>query len=91
VDAVLADECIKQECNKTQLIPATENQTIELQPCDVCTECPVSEPQTVQAWWYYKWPNGSRTDDLRAVVQGRAYMINVSNLTMECHYDLFNS
>ena len=76
--AVLADGCIQQECDKTQLIPAVENQTIDLQPCDVCTECLSSEPDTVQATWYYKLPNGSRTDNFNATVQGRGYVISVS-------------
>ena len=75
-----ADDCIDEHCHRTRLIPATENQNITFKPCDQCTNCTTSEPnQTVQAWWYYFYPNGSRTDDIRANVtkNKRNYMISV--------------
>ena len=74
------DECIKEMCDKTLLIPAVEDWSIELPPCDVCTDCPTL-PQTKHAWWYYRWPNGSQTAGFTAeVMDNRNYVVNVSLL-----------
>lgn len=76
---VAANDCINQQCNKTLAIPSTENQKITFQPCDACTKCPNSTPRTIQAWWYYYYVNGTRTDDIRALtIEERQYQINVS-------------
>jgi len=73
-----SDDCIKKKCRKGVLSPSIENNTLILPPCDECTNCTPSKLQTVQAWWYYKWPNGSRTDDIRATVVNESYEISVS-------------
>jgi len=81
LQTVTTDECIKERCAKTLLIPAVEDWRIELTPCDVCTNCSTLKLQTVHAWWYYEWPNGSQTDGFTAkVIDSRTYAINVSLL-----------
>jgi len=81
LQTVTTDECIKERCAKTLLIPAVEDWRIELTPCDVCTNCSTLKLQTVHAWWYYEWPNGSQTDVIAAkVIDSRTYAINVSLL-----------
>ena len=83
----LTDECIKEMCAKTLLIPAVEDWKLSLHhACDVCTNCSALKPQTVHTWWYYKWPNayGCETDGIAAeVIDSRNYAFNVSLLQYE--------
>lgn len=78
----MADDCIKQKCDKTWAIPSNEDLTIKVSPCDKCTNCdsPFDTPTivTVRAWWYYKLPNGSWTEEIAAtVIDNRDYEIKV--------------
>lgn len=78
----MAEDCIKQKCDKTWAIPSNEDLTIKVSPCDKCTNCdtPFDAPTivTVRAWWYYKLPNGSWTEEIAAtVIDNRDYEIKV--------------
>ena len=80
---LMADDCIEKNCDKTWPIPSNEDLAIKVSPCDKCTSCgnPFETPTIVteRAWWYYKLPNGSWTEEINAtVINGRDYEIKVS-------------
>ena len=84
--SVVGDDCIKKNCDKAWAIPSNENLTIKVSPCDKCTNCDSPfETQnivTVRAWWCYKLPNGSRTEEINArVIDNRDYEIKVRYFT----------
>ena len=73
------NDCINQKCNETLVIPSTENQSITFQPCDVCTQCPTSKPRTIQAWWYYFYPNGVEAGNTIIVIEHNLEVIKTAD------------